>query len=126
MTDAYFDRTADRRYTSVYKQETPDVLAAFTAFDSAVFATHLPSGARSDVAFHSLNSVGTRDETVYGAQYWACMYPCRCHTQRVTTISVRLRASVSGKDFAVRLFHSQLQAGLSRRFRRLGFRFSLG
>ncbi len=28
-----------------------------------------------DVAFHSLNSVGTWDETVYGAQYWACMYP---------------------------------------------------
>ncbi len=42
----------------------------------------------------------------------------RCYTQRVTTISVRLRASVPGQDFAVRLFHSQLQAGLARRFLR--------
>ena len=76
-----------------------------------------------DIAFRNLNNVGTRDETVYGAQYWACMYPCRCHTQRVTTIGVRLGASVSGKDFAVRLFHSQLQAGLSRRFLRSSFSF---
>ena len=80
----------------------------------------------SNIAFRSLNNVGTRDETVYGAQYWACMYPCRCYTDDVTTARVRLRASVSGEDFAVRLFHSQLQAGLSRRFLRLGFRFSMG
>ncbi len=55
-----------------------------------------------------------------------CQPPCRCYTHRVTTISVRLRDSVSGKDFAVRLFHSQLQAGLSRRFLRPCFRFSKG
>ncbi|MGA1835502.1 carboxymuconolactone decarboxylase family protein [Herbiconiux sp. 11R-BC] len=36
MSD-YFDRTEDRKYTSVYKKETPDILAAFSAFDSAVF-----------------------------------------------------------------------------------------
>jgi hypothetical protein len=69
-------------------------------FDSAVLATHLPSGARSDVAFHSLNSVGTRNETVYGAGYplggWACVYPCRCYTNGVTTARVRLGAGVSG------------------------------
>ncbi len=53
-----------------------------------------------DVAFHSLNDVGTRDEVVYGAQYWACMYPCRCDPHRVATVRVRLGASVSGKDFA--------------------------
>ncbi len=47
-------------------------------FDSAVFA------------FRRLNNVGTRDETVYGAQYWACMYPLplrypTCyHDQRTT------------------------------------------
>jgi AhpD family alkylhydroperoxidase len=33
----YFDRTEDRKYTSVYKKETPDILTAFTAFDNAVF-----------------------------------------------------------------------------------------
>lgn len=37
MTD-FFDRTGDRGYTRVYKQETPDILAAFQAFDGAVFA----------------------------------------------------------------------------------------
>lgn len=38
MSD-YFDRTADKGYTRVYKNETPDILAAFAAFDQAVFAT---------------------------------------------------------------------------------------
>jgi AhpD family alkylhydroperoxidase len=33
----YFDPT-DSKYTKVYKEETPDILAAFDAFDSAVFA----------------------------------------------------------------------------------------
>ena len=35
---AYFDSEADKTYTKVYKQHTPDILAAFAAFDSAVFA----------------------------------------------------------------------------------------
>lgn len=37
MTD-YFDRSADKAFTRVYKAETPDILAAFSAFDEAVFA----------------------------------------------------------------------------------------
>ncbi|WP_439903244.1 carboxymuconolactone decarboxylase family protein [Microbacterium azadirachtae] len=37
MSD-YFDRTADKTFTRVYKSETPDILAAFAAFDQAVFA----------------------------------------------------------------------------------------
>ena len=37
MSD-YFDRTADKTFTRVYKRETPDILAAFAAFDQAVFA----------------------------------------------------------------------------------------
>lgn len=36
MTE-FFDREHDGRYTKVYKQETPDILAAFAAFDGAVF-----------------------------------------------------------------------------------------
>ncbi len=34
----YFDSEADKTYTKVYKEQTPDILAAFAAFDSAVFA----------------------------------------------------------------------------------------
>jgi AhpD family alkylhydroperoxidase len=33
----YFD-SADRAYTRVYKEHTPDILAAFATFDAAVFA----------------------------------------------------------------------------------------
>ncbi len=33
----YFD-SEDRSYTRVYKEHTPDILAAFAAFDGAVFA----------------------------------------------------------------------------------------
>ena len=65
-------------------------------FDSAVPVSRLAIGRTNGVAFRSLNNVGTRDESVYGAQYWACVYPCRCYTQRVTMIGVRLGASVSG------------------------------
>lgn len=38
MSD-FYDREGDRRYTRVYKEQTPDILAAFNGFDSAVFAT---------------------------------------------------------------------------------------
>ncbi|NNC12322.1 carboxymuconolactone decarboxylase family protein [Planctomonas sp. JC2975] len=34
---SYFD-TDDKRYTRLYKSETPDILAAFNDFNSAVFA----------------------------------------------------------------------------------------
>ncbi|MFT4228808.1 MAG: carboxymuconolactone decarboxylase family protein [Microbacterium sp.] len=34
----FFDRTEDRAYTKVYKEQTPDILKAFSAFDQAVFA----------------------------------------------------------------------------------------
>jgi hypothetical protein len=34
----YFD-PADRAYTSVYKNQTPDILMAFNDFDRAVFAS---------------------------------------------------------------------------------------
>ena len=33
----YFD-SGDRSYTKVYKEHTPDILAAFNDFDRAVFA----------------------------------------------------------------------------------------
>ena len=38
MAEHFYDRD-DRAYTRVYKEETPDILAAFAAFDGAVFAT---------------------------------------------------------------------------------------
>jgi hypothetical protein len=93
------------------------------AFDSAASETDLAKRDRLDIAFHQLNSVGTRDCLISELNLWACVYPCRCYTHDVTIVSVRLRASVFGYNFAVRLFHSQLQAGLSRRF--LGFQLAI-
>ena len=86
------------------------------AFDSAASETDLANRDRFDVAFHQLNSVGTRDCLMSELNLWACVYPCRCYTYDVTIVGVRLRVSVFGYNFAVRLFHSQLQTGLSRRF----------
>ncbi|WP_378144671.1 carboxymuconolactone decarboxylase family protein [Cnuibacter sp. UC19_7] len=34
----FYDSEKDRSFTRVYKEQTPDILAAFSAFDSAVFA----------------------------------------------------------------------------------------
>lgn len=38
MTD-FYDRDTDKQYSRVYKEQTPDILAAFAAFDGAVFAS---------------------------------------------------------------------------------------
>lgn len=38
MSEQTYDLAGDRRYTKVYKEHTPDILSAFDAFDSAVFA----------------------------------------------------------------------------------------
>ncbi|GAA4784686.1 carboxymuconolactone decarboxylase family protein [Microbacterium gilvum] len=37
MSD-YFDRQHDKAYTRVYKEQTPDILATWNDFNSAVFA----------------------------------------------------------------------------------------
>ncbi len=38
MSDSIYDPAGDQKYTRVYKEHTPDILAAFGAFDGAVFA----------------------------------------------------------------------------------------
>jgi AhpD family alkylhydroperoxidase len=63
MSD-FYDRTEDRKYTSVYKKETPDILAAFAAFDNAVFAAEgraIPLKYRELIAL----SVGITTQCVY-------------------------------------------------------------
>lgn len=63
MSD-YFDRTEDKKYTRVYKAQTPDILAAFNAFDSAVFASEgreIPLKYRELIAL----AVGITTQCVY-------------------------------------------------------------
>ena len=50
MSD-FFDREGDRAYTRDYKETTPDVLAAFTAFNDSVFA---PEGREIPLKFREL------------------------------------------------------------------------
>lgn len=63
MSD-YYDKTEDRKYTRVYKQTTPDILAAFDTFDNAVFATEgreIPLKYRELIAL----AVGITTQCVY-------------------------------------------------------------
>ncbi len=45
----------DRAYTRVYKEQTPDILAAFGAFDAAVFA---PEGREIPLKYRELIALG--------------------------------------------------------------------
>lgn len=64
MTDAYYDRDEDKTYVAAYKETTPDVLAAFAAFDAAVFADEgreIPRKYRELIAY----AVGISKQCVY-------------------------------------------------------------
>jgi len=60
----YYDRTEDRKYTRVYKEQTPDILKAFNDFDSAVFA---PEGREIPLKYRELIAlaVGITTQCVY-------------------------------------------------------------
>jgi len=60
----YYDRTEDRKYTRVYKEQTPDILKAFNEFDSAVFA---PEGREIPLKYRELIAlaVGITTQCVY-------------------------------------------------------------
>lgn len=63
MSD-YFDRDVDKTFTRVYKNETPDILAAFAAFDRTVFAAEgraIPLKFRELIAL----AVGISTQCVY-------------------------------------------------------------
>lgn len=68
----YFDRTADRTYTRVYKDETPDILKSFVQFDEAVFASE---GREIPLKYRELIAVAVGITT-------QCVYCIDAHTQR--------------------------------------------
>lgn len=71
MSD-FFDREQDRTYTAVYKRETPDILAAFSAFDSAVFAAE---GRAVPLKFRELIALAVSITT-------QCVYCIDAHSQK--------------------------------------------
>lgn len=68
----YFDRENDKTYTKVYKQQTPDILAAFSAFDTAVFAQE---GRAIPLKYRELIAVAVGITT-------QCVYCIDGHSQR--------------------------------------------
>jgi hypothetical protein len=56
------------------------------------------------------------DSSKFGAQWLACVCPCRCFTHGLAAIGARLGVKVVCYSFLVRLLHPLLHAGLSRRF----------
>jgi hypothetical protein len=52
------------------------------------------SNALRRLAFRYLNSVGTRDEITFAAQWLACMLPCRRFADILTDACARLGADV--------------------------------
>jgi len=64
MSDSIYDPSGDRKYTKVYKEHTPDILAKFGEFDDAVFAAEgreIPLKYRELIAI----AVGLTTQCVY-------------------------------------------------------------
>lgn len=70
----YFD-SGDRAYTSVYKAQTPDILAAFNDFDRAVFA---PEGREIPLKYRELIALGVALTT-------QCAYCIDAHSNNAVT-----------------------------------------
>lgn len=71
MTEHYYD-PEDRAYTRVYKEQTPDVLAAFAAFDGAVFAAE---GRAIPLKYRELIALGVAVST-------QCVYCIEAHSNK--------------------------------------------
>ena len=70
-------------------------------------------GAQCDVAFRSLDSVGTRDKNDIVAQWLACTYPYRRFDLTLADEAARLGANADRYSFIAVDLHHLLHAGLS-------------
>jgi hypothetical protein len=81
-------------------------------FDSAVSASHSPVAHEAMLPSPCLNKVGTRNETDFGVQYWACAYPLPMpHPRRY-----RRPRRVSGQRVWLRLHCKTLSFSTPSRF----------
>ena len=70
------------------------------------------AGARRRIAFRYTDSVGTRNQFSFAAQWQACMYPCRRFADILAGACARLGADVVRYSFIVVDLHHLLLAGL--------------
>lgn len=108
MSD-FFDREGDRAYTRDYKETTPDVLAAFTAFNDSVFA---PEGREIPLKFRELIALAVGITT-------QCTYCIDAHSQAA------VRAGASKTELAEAAWvATAIRAGGGFAHGRLGFKLS--
>ncbi len=106
----YFDPD-DKRYTRVYKQETPDILSAFNDFNSAVFATE---GRDIPLKYRELIAVAVALTT-------QCVYCIDAHSKNA------VKAGASETELAETAWvAAALRAGASYAHGRLAFKLSEG
>jgi hypothetical protein len=70
------------------------------------------AGARRRIAFRYTDSVGTRNQFSFAAQWLACMYPCRRFADTLTDACARLGVDVARYTFIAVDLHHLLLAGL--------------
>jgi len=107
MTDYIY--TDDKKYTRVYKQETPDILAAFTSFNDAVFA---PDGREIPLKYRELIALAVAFTT-------QCAYCIDGHTAN----AVKAGAS-TGEIAETAWVASALRAGGAYTHGRLAFKLA--
>lgn len=106
MGDMY-DST-DRKYSSVYKKETPDILAAFVQFDRAVFAEE---GREIPIKYRQLMALAVAETT-------QCVYCIDSHAKAAVA------AGASEVELAEAAWvATAIRAGGSFAHGRLGFKF---
>ncbi len=99
----------DRKYTKVYKEQTPDILAAFAAFDSAVFAAE---GRAIPLKYRELIAVAVANTT-------QCVYCIEAHAKRAA------EAGATDAELAEAAWvATALRAGGGFAHGRLNFKFS--
>lgn len=107
----YFDATEDRKYTRVYKDQTPDILAAFVNFDGAVFAAE---GREIPLKYRELIAVAVATTT-------QCVYCIEAHAERA------VKAGASEAELAEASWvATALRAGGGFAHGRLAFKFGAG
>ncbi len=108
MSD-YFDREEDKTYTKVYKQQTPDILAAFSAFDTAVFAKE---GRTIPLKYRELIALAVGITT-------QCVYCIEAHSQKAVA------AGADDAELAEAAWvATAIRAGGGFAHGRLGFKFT--
>ena len=108
MAEHFYDRD-DRAYTRVYKEETPDILAAFAAFDGAVFASE---GREIPLKYRELIALAVGVTT-------QCVYCIEAHSTKA-----QAAGATQGELAEAAWVAAALKAGGAFAHGRLGFKFT--